>query len=193
MTSFMYKIRDFSTPRLFILQFIFNKTKVFTLLWDESYHNISIYHINKKKYNSTVQLTQKSVSNFHLCQLFTINVYMPTVQFAKVPNKSSISNNCCVCYTGHTILKHLVSFICNQIFRSCVWLCTHFHAIETFCQRLKNSKSVWSGNTTIINRRQPRGTVRKSRSTITRHQEDKLSKATSSFFPIKMIAIIEWT
>ena len=38
-----------------------------------------------------------------------------------------------------------------------------------------------------------RGTTRKSRSTITRHQEDKLSKATSSLFPIKMIAILEWT
>ena len=37
------------------------------------------------------------------------------------------------------------------------------------------------------------GTARKSRSTITRHQEDKLSKATSSLFPIKMIAILEWT
>ena len=32
-----------------------------------------------------------------------------------------------------------------------------------------------------------------SQSTITRHQEDKLSKATSSLFPIKMIAILEWT
>ena len=49
-----------------------------------------------------------------------------------------------------------------------------------------------SGNTTITNHRQPRGTARKSRPTITRHQEDKLSKATSSLFPIKMIAIIEW-
>ena len=39
----------------------------------------------------------------------------------------------------------------------------------------------------------PRGTARKSRSTITRHQEDKLSKATSSLFHIKMIAILEWT
>ena len=36
----------------------------------------------------------------------------------------------------------------------------------------------------------PRGTARKSRSTITRHQEDKLSKATSSLFPTKMIAIL---
>ena len=26
-----------------------------------------------------------------------------------------------------------------------------------------------------------------------RHQEDKLSKAISSLFPIKMIAILEWT
>ena len=49
----------------------------------------------------------------------------------------------------------------------------------------KNSKWVWSGNTTITNRRQPRGTARKSLSTITRHQEDKLSKATSSLYPIK--------
>ena len=57
----------------------------------------------------------------------------------------------------------------------------------------KNSKWVWSGNTTITNCRQPRGTVRKSRSTITRHQENKLSKAISSLFPIKMIAILEWT
>ena len=58
---------------------------------------------------------------------------------------------------------------------------------------LKNSKWVWSGNTTITNCRQPHGTARKSRSTIMRHQEDKLSKAISSLFPIKMIAILEWT
>ena len=55
----------------------------------------------------------------------------------------------------------------------------------------KNSKWVWSGNTTITNRRQPRGTARKSCSTITRHQESKLSKATRSLFSIKMIAILE--
>ena len=58
---------------------------------------------------------------------------------------------------------------------------------------LKNSKWVWSGNTTITNRRQPCGTARKSRSTTTKHQEDKLSKATGSLFPIKMIAILERT
>ena len=33
--------------------------------------------------------------------------------------------------------------------------------------------------------------TKNSRSTITRHQEDKLSKAISSLFPIKMIAILE--
>ena len=32
-----------------------------------------------------------------------------------------------------------------------------------------------------------------SRSTTKRHQEGKLSKAISSLFPIKMIAILEWT
>ena len=40
---------------LFILQFISNKTKVLTLFWDESYHNTSIYHINKKNYNTIVR------------------------------------------------------------------------------------------------------------------------------------------
>ena len=44
-------------PMLFILQFISNKTKLLTLFWDESYHNTSIYHINKKNYNTTLQLT----------------------------------------------------------------------------------------------------------------------------------------
>ena len=37
------------------------------------------------------------------------------------------------------------------------------------------------------------GAARKSHSNITRHQEDKLSKATSSLFPIKMIALLELT
>ena len=55
----------------------------------------------------------------------------------------------------------------------------------------KNSKWVWSGNTTITKCRQTHGTARKSHTTITRHQEDKLSKATSSLFPIKMIAKLE--
>ena len=32
----------------------------------------------------------------------------------------------------------------------------------------------------------------KSHTAITRHQEDKLSKATSSLFPIKTIAKLEW-
>ena len=57
---------------------------------------------------------------------------------------------------------------------------------------IKNSKRVRSGNTTITNHRQPHVTARKSPSTIKRHQEDKLSKATSSLFSIKMIAILEW-
>ena len=66
---------------------------------------------------------------------------------------------------------------------------THYN--ETKKGSHKNSKWVWSGNTTITNRRQPCGSARKSHSTIMRHQEDKLSKATSSLFPIKMIAILD--
>ena len=45
----------------------------------------------------------------------------------------------------------------------------------------------------ITNCRQTHGTTRKSHTTITRHKEDKLCKATSSLFPIKMIAKLEWT
>ena len=50
---------------------------------------------------------------------------------------------------------------------------------------IKNSKWVWSGNIIITNHRQPCGTARKSRSSITRHQDHKLSKATSSLLPTK--------
>ena len=40
---------------------------------------------------------------------------------------------------------------------------------------------------------QTHGSARKSATKIMRHQEDKLSKATSSLFPIKMIAKLEWS
>ena len=39
----------------------------------------------------------------------------------------------------------------------------------------------------------PNGIARKSHTTITRHKEDKRSKSTSSLFPFKMIAKLEWT
>ena len=50
----------------------------------------------------------------------------------------------------------------------------------TIYNQFKNSRWVWSGNTTITNCRQPRVTARKSHSTIKKYQEDKLSKAISS-------------
>ena len=60
------------------------------------------------------------------------------------------------------------------------------YIIHIVKNNIKNSKWVWSGNTTITNYRQP--PARKSRSTITRHQDDKLSKVTSSntvvFLPV---------
>ena len=55
------------------------------------------------------------------------------------------------------------------------FLCV-IHGPQNCMKWMKNSKWVCSGNTTITNCREPRGTARKSRSTITRHQEDKLSK-----------------
>ena len=51
------KLGILAPHRLFILQFIFNKTTALTLFWNASYHNTPIYHINKKKYNTTLQLT----------------------------------------------------------------------------------------------------------------------------------------
>ena len=53
----------------------------------------------------------------------------------------------------------------------------------------KHFKCVWSENTTITNFRQTLGT----NTTITRHQDDKLSMATSSLFPNKMFEKLEWT
>ena len=49
-----------------------------------------------------------------------------------------------------------------------------------FCYVGSKIVSEYDQEIPITNRRQPRGTGRKSCSTITRHQEDKLSKATSS-------------
>ena len=45
----------------------------------------------------------------------------------------------------------------------------------------------------MTNCRQTYGIARNSNTTIMRHHEDKLSKATSSLFPIKMMAKLEWT
>ena len=88
---------------------------------------------------------------------------------------------------------HIWHFVTNKYFDQTLPFLMFDRVFILKCSYVKNSKWVWSGNTTITNRRQPRGTARKSRSTITRHQEDKLSKAISSLFPIKMIAILEWT
>ena len=57
----------------------------------------------------------------------------------------------------------------------------------------QNSKWVWSGNITVTNCRQTHDNVWKSHTAITRHQDDKQSKATSSLFPIEMIEKPEWT
>ena len=45
----------------------------------------------------------------------------------------------------------------------------------------------------ITNCRQTHGILRKSHTTLTKHQDDKQSKATSSLFTIEMIAKLEWT
>ena len=57
-----------------------------------------------------------------------------------------------------------------------------------YAHQKKKIKWVWSGNTTIKICRQTHGTARKSHTTITRHQEDKPSKATSPFLPTKTTA-----
>ena len=103
----------------------------------------------------------------------------------------------CCCFTSQSTAMvitgwpfHLTTLLLGKLEQAVNQSFVHILSLLT---DNKNSKWVWSGNTTITNRRQPRGTARKSCSTITRHQEDKLSKATSPLFPIKMIAILEWT
>ena len=91
---------------------------------------------------------------------------------------------------------------CNMLITTKISIYQHDFGIKGQCNMLNSCLGHVIGkivseydqkNTTITNCRQPRGTARKSRSTITRHKEDKLSKAISSLFPIKMIAILEWT
>ena len=72
------------------------------------------------------------------------------------------------------------------------WFCCQFWS-NGHTLKVKNSKWVWFGNTTIKNCKQAHGTARKSHTVTTRQQGDKLSKATRSIFPIKMIAKLEWT
>ena len=64
---------------------------------------------------------------------------------------------------------------------------THPCLTERFLMGRKES------NQTKTNCRQTHGIMRKSHTIIMRHKEDKQSKATSSLFPIKMIAKLEWT
>ena len=85
-------------------------------------------------------------------------------------------------------LKHqapTISSIAKSISRNRhrVWSPARRRAIK---EESEISKWVWSRNTTITNSRQTHGAGRKSHTTITRHQEDKLSKAISSLFPVNI-------
>ena len=60
------------------------------------------------------------------------------------------------------------------------------------CFMLKNGESDQK-NTTITNCSQTLDIVKKSHTTITRPQEDKQSKVTTSLFPIKVIVKLELT
>ena len=68
-------------------------------------------------------------------------------------------------------------------------MCHCLHHLTNRCKNSEYDQEIPQSQ----NCRQTCGTVRKSHTTITRHQEDKLSKATSSVFPIKMIAKLEGT
>ena len=78
-------------------------------------------------------------------------------------------------------------------YKACLRLLCNLKEKTNKCKLINNSRRVWSGNTTITNWRQTHGTARKSHTTITRHQEDKLCKPASSLFPMKMIAKLEGT
>ena len=70
----------------------------------------------------------------------------------------------------HIIWKYITDI---RLKMQCVGIVVKHTLCALYWNQKKNSKWVWS--------------------TITRHKEDKLSKATSSLFPIKMIAILELT
>ena len=82
-----------------------------------------------------------------------------------------------------TPLSIVYIFISVFVLQECVLMLMTSKIISEYDQEIPQSQTA----------EKPHGTAKKSRPTITRHQEDKLSKATSSIFPIKMIAILEWT
>ena len=111
--------------------------------------------------------------------------------------------------TPHTVYRSFWNFV-SLLFmvRTCKCACGLNTIITSLCKTfsmctpttgviqylpVKKRKWVWSGNTTITNCRHTPCIVRKSDTTITRHQEDNQSKATSSLFTIKTIAKLEWT
>ena len=94
-----------------------------------------------------------------------------------------------VCMCVQILWNHLAKW--SEI--SCSKVMFSYYGAQIRVGINKNSKWVWPGNTTITNRRQTDGTVMKRHTTITRHQEDKSSKAISFLFPIKMIAKLELT
>ena len=108
------------------------------------------------------------------------------------PNRHKIN---IILYTEH---KNKMCRACTSTLHKKIWGClnstcyTH-NSWTVWYIWIKTSKWVWSRNTTITNCRQTHGTAKKSHTTITRHQEDKLSKTTSSLFPIKMFAKLEGT
>ena len=139
-----------------------------------------------------------------LSSFIIIRIALPAIPLACNLIIPWLNNSNCASYCVAKILSSHLRFRLSAILEYHVNYCIHKILVRysvlvaeqaelIYPNPWKNSKWVWSGNTTITNCRQPRGTARNSRSTITRHQEDKLSKAISSLFPIKMIASLEWT
>ena len=104
-------------------------------------------------------------------------------------NNKKYERKPCICPIGWIKHNHLTNYVTLRLSSNTYTgkLLTVITQHKHKSRDIKNSKWVWSGNFTITNCRQPCGTARKSPSTITRHQEDKLSKAISSLFPIIVI------
>ena len=88
--------------------------------------------------------------------------------------------------------QHFQMHFCSK------WVCEFVFNVPSTANGSKSDSTDWrslknSEYDQEIPQSQTRGIVRKSHKTITRHQEDKQSKATSSLFPIEMIATLVWT
>ena len=127
---------------------------------------------------------RKLVTSIYCEQMFFFQPILPQQFLQHQQSAPSVLRS----ITSPTVAQKSHQYCCYNSSVNTVYLSFLFHSVDL--KKVSEYDQEIPQSQTADNLMAPRG---KSRSTIMRHQEDKLSKATSSLFPIKMIALLEWT